>query len=185
MWVVWVVGEGGVGAHHPTWGFMFLIFFTASREFCRYLDAGIVSNFYTHRGCCTQTWRDGCGEARTHSLPSTQEAPECENNLKFANYPNYGPVCCEGGPTILFLQMMICIIKMVRSVAKKTVRYDNCLHLIRIIWIIRLVAKSMVQYGNLCAKYLDYFDSLAPSKRNVHYYKLLSYDMDQMNNPAY
>ena len=177
MWVVWVVGEGGVGAHHPTWGFMFLIFFTASREFYRYLDAGIVSNFYTHRGCCTQTWRDGCGEARTHSLPSTQEAPECENNIRFANYPNDGPAN--------FLQMMIWINKMVRSVAKKTVRYDNCLHLIRIIWIVKLVAKSMIQYGNLFAKYLDYFDSLAPSKRNVRYYKLLSYNIDHMKNPAY
>ena len=70
--------------------------------------------------------------------------------------------------TILFLQMMICIIKMVRSVAKKTVRYDNCLHLIRIIWIVKLVAKSVIQYGNLFAKYLDYFDSLAPPKRNIH-----------------
>ena len=147
MWVVWVVGEGGVGAHHPTWGFMFLIFFTASREFCRYLDAGIVSNFYTHRGCCTQTWRDGCGEARTHSLPSTQEAPECANNLRFANYPNDGPACCEGedrlSVTIIFCKVMIWINKMVRSVAKKTVRHDNWLHLIRIIWIVKLVAKSM------------------------------------------
>ena len=33
MWVVWVVGEGGVGAHHPTWGFMFLIFFTQVESF--------------------------------------------------------------------------------------------------------------------------------------------------------
>ena len=168
MWVVWMVGEGGVGAHHPTWGFLFLIFFIASREFCRYLD------FYTHRGCCTQTWRDGCGEARTHSLPSTQEAPECENNIRFAIYPNDGPACCEGGPSKCdnsFLQMMIWIIKMVRSVAKKKFLYDNCLHLIRIIWIVKLVAKSMIQYCILFAKYLDYFNSLVPSKRNVHYYK--------------
>ena len=44
---------------------------------------------------------------------------------------------------IYFLQMMIWINKMVRSVAKKTVRHDNWLHLIRIIWIVKLVAKSM------------------------------------------
>ena len=127
MWVVWVVGEGGVGAHHPTWGFMFFLF--SSQQVESFVDIWTLELFPTstltvgvvHRHGGMDVVRRGhtvCHRRRKHLSVGT-----C------ANYPNDGPACCEGGPSKcdnFFLQMMIWSIKMAMSVAKKTVWYDNC-----------------------------------------------------------
>ena len=68
--------------------------------------------------------------------------------------------------TILDLQI---IPMMGQSVVKEDRLSVTILFLKVMIWIIKIVvAKSMIQYGNLFEKYLDYFDSRAPSKKNVH-----------------
>ena len=43
---------------------------------------GVCGGSSCHRGCCTWTWRDGCGVGRTHSPPSRWEAPECQSNFE-------------------------------------------------------------------------------------------------------